>query len=66
MTDRLIMDYVHEERARCASLAKALDNEQNFLIYCIENSVCVFEIPEQRKRFTEFPDAVTDDFEDLM
>ena len=60
MTEKLIMDWVEEERARCLALVVALDGEKSFLLHCIVYSVQPSEIDERRKRFNEItpPDDV--------
>ena len=68
MTEKLIMDWVEEERARCLALVVALapdGDEKSFLLHCIVYSVQPSEIDERRKRFNELS-APYDDVEDLM
>lgn len=62
--ERIVMEYVEEERARCAALVAKLARgaDRDFLIHCINYSVQLIEIDERRKRFLEF----ADDIEDLM
>jgi hypothetical protein len=62
--DKFIMHYVELERARCAALSRVVA-DQAFLTYCIENSVQMHEIEDQRERFDEFA-TVDDDIESLM
>ena len=66
MTEKLIMDYIEEERARCAALATKLARgfDKDFLVHCIEYSVQPIETDERRKRFAEM--TVIEDIEDLM
>ena len=66
MTEKLIMEYVEEERARCAALAAKLarGTDRDFLIHCINYSVQPIETDERRKRFDEM--TVIEDIEDLM
>jgi hypothetical protein len=66
MTNKLIMDYIEEERERCAVLAAKLARgpDRDFLIHCINYAVQLSEIEERRKRFIEM--TVIEDIEDLM
>lgn len=61
----LIMDFIREERERCAALvAMCKPSETKFLLYCINAPWYPDEIDTARKRFGEL--APADDFEDLM
>lgn len=64
MTDKLIMDYVEQERERCAQLCEAIEDSK-FLAYCIRTPVMPNEIEHWRKRFDELS-TTDDDIEDLM
>lgn len=66
--DGSIMSFVYKERARCTGLVNALRKpvDREFLIFCIENSVCVKEIDHFRKRYNELQLPDSDDIEDLM
>jgi hypothetical protein len=74
MRDKLIMDYVSEERNRCILLCEALTKgvwfaDREFLIHCIEYSVQPNEVEARRKRYAEFPSVAADvdpEIEDLM
>lgn len=63
-----VMDYIREERERCAALVELMDwstgDDKQFLLYCINAPWYPDEIDEARKRFGEL--APADDFEDLM
>lgn len=59
-----IMHYVREERGRCAALAKALVQDAELLMFCINNTYNVTEIDTARKRLIELQPV--DEFEDLM
>lgn len=60
----IIMDYIHEERERCAGLIGLIRDETDFLLYCINAPYYPDEIDTARQRFGEL--APADDFEDLM
>lgn len=65
MSERLIMDVVHQDRARVVKLIKALvPVDRDFLLYCVDNAVCANEIEHFRKRFTEL--NYDPDIEELM
>jgi hypothetical protein len=64
MPDKLTMEYIEEERERCAQLVMAMSHDHEFLIHCIRYSVQPSEVEERRKRFEEFPVELT--AEDLM
>lgn len=60
--DRPIQSYIDDERQRVIKLARKVSG--GFLLFCIERSYTVEDIPDARKRFEESePDA---DAEDLM
>lgn len=61
---RIIVDFINEERERCAALVDLIRDETSFLLYCINGPWYSDEIDEARKRFGEL--APADDFEDLM
>lgn len=62
---RIIVDFINDERQRCAALVASLKpSETEFLLYCINGPWYPDEIDEARKRFGEL--APADDFEDLM
>lgn len=61
---RIIVDFINEERERCAALVDLIRDETAFLLYCINGPWYPDEIDEARKRFGEL--APADDFEDLM
>ncbi len=67
MTDKYIMQYVEEERDRCAKLVEMLIGEPDFLMHCIAYWIRPDEVETRRARFEEM-DGVTVDtsFEDLM
>jgi hypothetical protein len=73
MPDKLVMDYVIEERHRCMDLCEAIHHDAPFLIYCIDNSYMADELTHARRRFEEMqpvepePEPVTDeDVDDLL
>lgn len=59
---RLIMDYIEEERARCVSLIKTID-DRDFLLYCIAGSYEADEIDRARVLYDQMSDP---EIEDLM
>lgn len=61
MTEKYVMAYVGEERARCAALSQKVRGP--LLTFCIENSYTVEELDTARQRFAEQP---PEDTEDLM
>ncbi len=67
MTDKFTMQYVEEERDRCAKLVEMLIGEPDFLMHCIAYWIRPDEVETRRARFEEMDSvAAVDNFEDLM
>jgi hypothetical protein len=67
MSERLIQEWIEEERARCRGLVEKLIAEPDFLMYCIDAPIHPGEdLDHHRRRFAEYQPVVADEFEDLM
>ncbi len=74
---RTILSYIDQERQRCLGLVMAIENDKNFLLWCITQSYTDVEIGRARELYDQYAEHVAtanipaesvaiDDIEDLM